>query len=147
MVWSCLTGEQEPGFASHLDSPQFSELDCNYEAGRSFRCRRCRQAVRPSECRAPGTAELRRLVQNGSASPRTRRSRRGSAGPAGLCAAGARSPLKAPCRLHPKNPEVILLFQQLNATSQLGESDCEAKTEERTFNNTTFQREYILPAF
>ncbi|KAI4539680.1 hypothetical protein MG293_010075 [Ovis ammon polii] len=83
------------------------------------------KAVRPSECRAPGTAELRRLVQNGSASPRTRRSRRGSAGPAGLCAAGARSPLKAPCRLHPKNPEVILLFQQLNATSQLGESDCE----------------------
>ncbi|XDA79643.1 hypothetical protein R6Z07F_009653 [Ovis aries] len=113
----------------------------------SFRCRRCRQAVRPSECRAPGTAELRRLVQNGSASPRTRRSRRGSAGPAGLCAAGARSPLKAPCRLHPKNPEVILLFQQLNATSQLGESDCEAKTGGRTFNNTTFQREYILPAF
>lgn len=29
------------------------------------------------------------------------------------------------CVSFPENPEVILLFQQLNATSQLGESDCE----------------------
>lgn len=87
-------------------------------------------------------------MQNGSASPRTRRLRsRVSAGPAGLCAAGELSPLKAPCRLHSKNPEVILLFQQLNATSELGESDCEAKKEEKTFNTTTFQKEYILPVF